>query len=141
MALSREAKALVDGEAEGEVLRLDAPLSFWGGVDAETGRITQPRHPNHDQCVSGKILAMERAVGSSSSGAVLLELIYRGKAPAALLLGEPDAILALGVVVAREMGYGTLPVLQCPVADLATGERLRISPGGRLAPARPPSRE
>jgi len=141
MALTDEARALVDGEAEGEVLRLDAPLSFWGGIDAETGVITQPRHPNHDQCVSGKILAMERTIGSSSSGAILLELIYRGKAPAALLLGEPDAILILGVVVAREMGYGTLPVLQCPVADLATGERVRVAPGGSVVPAGPSSRE
>ena len=31
---------LVAGEARGEVLKLDEPLSFWGGVDPETGEIT-----------------------------------------------------------------------------------------------------
>jgi predicted aconitase with swiveling domain len=61
---------------------------------------------------------MPAAIGSSSSSAVLLELIHNGCAPIALLLGEPDAILALGVIVAREMGYGTLPVVQCEVGAL-----------------------
>lgn len=28
---------LVDGQINGEVIRLDEPLSFWGGFDAATG--------------------------------------------------------------------------------------------------------
>ncbi|MDX1431341.1 MAG: DUF126 domain-containing protein [Gammaproteobacteria bacterium] len=119
-------RVLIDGEAEGEVMRLAAPLSFWGGVDPATGVITQPRHPAHGESVAGKVLAMQRTIGSSSSSAILLELLHCGKAPAALLLGEPDAILALGVVVARELGYPTIPVIHCDVDTLATGRRVRI---------------
>ena len=36
---------LVNGKANGEVLKLDDPLSFWGGVDPQTGEITDLRHP------------------------------------------------------------------------------------------------
>jgi len=33
------ARVLVPGEASGEVLALDEPLSFWGGLDPETGTL------------------------------------------------------------------------------------------------------
>eukprot|EP01037_Dinobryon_pediforme_P012595 gene12595-12685_t len=39
--------------------------------------------------------------------AILLELVYAGKAPKAIILHEPDAILLLGLIVAREMDYNT----------------------------------
>jgi len=125
-------RVLVAGEAEGPLLRLAEPLSFWGGVDPASGRITQPRHPDHGRCVAGTVLAMPRGIGSSSSSAVLLELIHHGCAPAALLMGAAAAILALGVVVAREMGFGTLPVLECRVDALPGGARLRVTGGGRV---------
>jgi predicted aconitase with swiveling domain len=104
-------EVLVEGEpGEGRVLVLDAPISFWGGVDAATGRITDVRHPQHGECISGRVLCLPGTIGSSSASAVLLELVSNGKAPAAIVLHEPDAILLLGLVVAREMG------LRSPVA-------------------------
>ena len=57
------------------------------------------------------MLAVPATIGSSSSSAIVLELLRGGNAPAALLLGEIDAILTLGVIVAREMGYPVIPVL------------------------------
>jgi uncharacterized protein len=111
-------RVLIEGRAQGPLLRLTAPLSFWGGVDPKTGRISDPRHPEHDRSVTGTVLAIPSPRGSSSSSAIMLELISRGLAPAALLLGEADAILALGIVVAREMGHPTLPALELPVSEL-----------------------
>jgi len=46
-------------------------------------------------------------IGSSSAAAVLLELVHADIAPAAIVLHEPDAILLLGLIVAREMGWRT----------------------------------
>ncbi len=105
-------RVLIAGSAEGPLLRLTAPLSFWGGVDPKTGHISDPRHPQHGRSIAGTVLAVPVPRGSSSSSAIMLELIARGIAPAALLLGEADAILALGIVVAGEMGHRTLPALQ-----------------------------
>ncbi len=113
------ARPLVAGTARGPVLRLAAPISFWGGVDPASGVIMDPRHPDHGACVTGTVLALESSIGSSSSSSVMLELLRLQKAPAALLLGRVDAILALGVVVAREMGYPTIPVLQLGADELA----------------------
>ncbi|MEO3386624.1 DUF126 domain-containing protein [Mesorhizobium sp. CAU 1741] len=103
-----KADVLVEGEAgTGEALVLTAPISFWGGVEPATGRIADVRHPEHGQCIAGHVLFLPGTIGSSSASAVLLELVHAGKAPAALVLHEPDAILLLGLVVAREMGWAT----------------------------------
>lgn len=93
--------------ATGEVLALSAPISFWGGVDPFTGNIIDARHPERGQNITGKVLALPGTIGSSSASAVLLELVRTGLAPAAIILHEPDAILLLGLIVAREMGWRT----------------------------------
>lgn len=105
---SIQAEVLVPGKAgSGEALILDAPISFWGGVDPKTGRIADVRHPQHGECIAGKVLFLPGTIGSSSASAVLLELVHNGHAPAALVLNEPDAILLLGLIVAKEMGWET----------------------------------
>ena len=40
-----DAVTLVPGSAAGPVLRLDEPLSFWGGLDSATGTIIDRLHP------------------------------------------------------------------------------------------------
>ena len=105
-------RVIVAGAARGELLRLSAPISFWGGVDPVAGLIADPRHPQHGVSIAGRVLAIPSTVGSSSSSAIMLELIREKKAPAALLLGSADAIVALGVVVAGELGLPTVPVLE-----------------------------
>jgi len=117
------------------VLRLGAPLSFWGGVHPQTGVVIDPRHPNHNQGVFGRILAVPATVGSSSSSAIMLELLRNGVAPAALLLTSVDAILVLGVVVARELDYPTLPVLEVTMdamSGIPQGAEATVAEDGRM---------
>ncbi len=108
-----QAKILVAGAAvEAAGFALTAPISFWGGVDPQTGLIANVRHPQYGQSVSGKVLCLPATVGSSSAAAVLLELVHSNRAPAAILLHEPDAILLLGLIVAEEMGLTIPPAYQ-----------------------------
>lgn len=115
--------ALHDGSAAGSLFILRKPLSFWGGVDPEKGTIADPRHPQHGEPLSGRILVMERTIGSSSSSAIMLELLRNGISPAGIVLGRPDAILMLGILVAGELGYPTVPVVQ--VDEVAIGRLTR----------------
>jgi predicted aconitase with swiveling domain len=91
----------------GTGLVLTAPISFWGGVDPKSGRIADLRHPQCGSDIAGTVLFIPGTIGSSSAAAVLLELVHADRAPAALVLHEPDAILLLGLIVAREMGWQT----------------------------------
>ena len=114
----RASAVLVEGEAEGEILVIDPPLSFWGGIDPQNGTLSDPRHPQFGQSLTGRIVVMARGIGSSSGSSILLELLSIGEGPLGILMGEPDAILSLGAVVAREMGYGTIPVWKIDSADI-----------------------
>ena len=100
------ADILVEGTpGSGPALVLDSPISFWGGVDPKSGRIAAVRHPQHGENIAGMVLFLPGTIGSSSASAVLLELVRGDHAPAAIVLHEPDTILLLGLIVAREMGW------------------------------------
>jgi len=105
---------------------LDEPLSFWGGVDPATGDIIDVHHPQCDANVAGCVLVMPSGRGSSSSSSVLAEAIRAGTAPAAIVLGEPDPILALGAIVARELYGRTIPVVVAPMPAVRTGDVLTV---------------
>jgi hypothetical protein len=113
-----EARTLVAGSGEGEALVLSEPLSFWGGVDPATGEVVDPHHPQRGANVAGRVLVMPSGRGSSSSSSVLAEAIRAGRAPAAIVLREPDPILALGAIVARELYGETMPVVVATVATI-----------------------
>lgn len=128
-------RIVFEGEAEGPFLRLAAPISFWGGVDPESGTIADPRHPDHGAEITGRILAIPETVGSSSSSAIMLELLRNGRAPAALILGQVDAILVLGIVVSRELSYNTVPVVELAAeatAGFRNGELVRVTSSGSV---------
>jgi uncharacterized protein len=106
-----DAVTLVPGAASGPVLRLDEPLSFWGGLDSATGTIIDRLHSQCGASVAGRILMLPTGRGSSSGSATLAEALRLGKGPAAILMLERDAIVVVGAMVAAEL-YG----LACPVA-------------------------
>jgi uncharacterized protein len=117
----------------GPLLRLAEPVSFWGGVDEETGRIIDQHHPQFQVNVAGTALLMGAARGSSSSSSTLLECVRLGTAPAMLLLTDRDTILAVGVAAAWEI-YGRGPsvvVLPGPLAA-RDGERIEVDEQGRI---------
>ncbi|MGX8010281.1 aconitase X swivel domain-containing protein [Mesorhizobium sp. ORM8.1] len=136
--MSAVAEILVQGKAgEGEALLLTAPISFWGGVDARTGRIADVRHPQHGESISGRVLFLPGTIGSSSASAVLMELAHNGHAPAALVLHEPDAILLLGLIVAKEMGWETPIAVRLDRGGFDTyrGRSVKVAENGSLSVA------
>ena len=117
-----EGRSLVAGEARGPVLVLDEPLSFWGGVDPETGRVIDVHHPQLGVTMTGRVLVMPSGRGSSSSSSVLVESIHAGTGPVAIVMREPDPIIALGAIVVRELFGTRFPVV---VVDEAIYRSLR----------------
>jgi predicted aconitase with swiveling domain len=114
-----EGRVLVDGRANGEVLVLDEPLSFWGGLDPATGRIVEVGHPQRGAVVTGRLLVMPSGRGSSSSATILAEAIRLGTGPAGIVLKEPDPIVAIGALAAAEL-YGLLmPIVVATTAAYA----------------------
>ena len=125
---------LVPGEAVGPALVLDDALSFWGGIDPADGTIVDEHHPQRGANVTGTVLVMPGGRGSSSSSSVLAEAIRAGTAPVAIVLAEPDPIVALGAIVAREL-YGIAVPVAVASLDIEIGRILDVR-----APATGPPR-
>jgi len=128
-------RVLVAGRAAGEVLRLDEPLRFWGGMDPVTGRITDLRHPQVGQSVTGRVLVMPFGRGSSGGSSVIAEGIRAGTAPSAILLLEPDEIVTLGAIVADELYGESMPVVVLAEdlhSLLRTGQQVTVAPDGSV---------
>ena len=116
-----EGRALVAGTASGPVAAI-APLSFWGGYDPVSGLIIDRSHQAFGQSLRARILVMSAGRGSSSSSSVLAEAIRLGTAPAAIVLSEPDPILATGAMVAETL-YG----IACPILVLSLEDYRRLA--------------
>ena len=124
---------LVNGKANGEVLKLDEPLSFWGGVDPQTGEITDLRHPQGGMSVKGKILMMPFGRGSSSGSSVIAEGIRSGSGPAGIIMMEADEIIALGAIAADEIYGKAMPLIVVENTEYetySTGDQIAISDDG-----------
>ena len=112
-------EALLRGTAKGAAIALDEPLSFWGGFDAATGHVIDRRHPQCGLCLSGGIVIMTAARGSSSGSSVLAEAIRIRTAPAAFVVTERDAILLVGAMVAFELYRIACPIVRVTADELA----------------------
>lgn len=131
------ARLLTSGRAEGPVLSLDEPLSFWGAFEPKTGVILDVHHPQRGACVKDMVLLMTETRGSGSAPGAIAEAIRRGTAPAAIILAEADINLAVGAEVAAALYGRHCVVAQVSMAELETlrkAERLTIDTDGVVAP-------
>ena len=109
------------GAAEGEALVSPEPIGFLGGVDGETGLVTEKGHPLEGQCVAGKVLVFPTGKGSTVGSYILYQLAANGLAPAAILNVESEPIVAVGAIISD------IPMVdQIPISDIQTGDRVRV---------------
>ena len=109
-------RLLVPAETTGDIVVFDEGLSFWGGVDPETGIVIDTHHPLHGASISGKVVLMPTSRGSCSGSGVLLELALNSHAPSVLIFREEDEILTLGAVIAAQMFDKSVGVIRLPAS-------------------------
>lgn len=119
----RGGRKIVGGKAEGgELIVSQKPLSFLGGVDPETGIVTDAESDiRGGESVAGKVLAFPRGKGSTVGSYVIYALKKNGKAPKAIIVGEAETIVATGAIIA---GIPTVDGID--VSKLKTGKRVRV---------------
>ena len=127
VSLRLEGDPIWEGDASGTGLVLDEPLSWWGGIDPETGNVIDRGHPQFGACTTGRIIVLPGGRGSSGGSAVLAESIRLGTGPAGLILQTVDPILVVGAMVAAEL----YPRRACPIVVVRRGYDL-LSGGSRI---------
>jgi len=119
----RRAKVVVGGMAEGRALISSQPITFFGGVDPRTGEVVEVGHEMRGERLSRKLLIFPHGKGSTVGSYVLYGLAKRGVAPAAIINGRFDAIIASGCIISG------IPLLIAPwrsLGHIRKGDVVRI---------------
>ena len=92
-------RSLSEGVAEGEVIISKDAVCFYL-VEYATGIVIEHPHDINGRNIAGKILVMPSGKGSSVVQADgLYKLMKNGKAPAAIIVAQPDTVLVSGAIV------------------------------------------
>jgi len=115
-----EGRIIKSGRCEGQALVSPEPLSFFGGVDATTGFVVEPRHPLQGQCIAGRVLVFPTAKGSTVGSYILYRLKKAGRAPAGIVNAESEAIVAVGAIIAEIPMVDRVDIGQIRTGDWVT---------------------
>ena len=121
MSNTLKGRTIYKGAATGHALVTSQGISFFGGVDPDTGLIVERGHELEGQSVAGKVLVFPTGKGSTVGSYTLYRLKHNGLAPAAIINAECETITAVGCIIAE------IPCVdQVAIERLQQGVRLRV---------------
>lgn len=94
-------RTIYKGEARGSTLVTTQGISFFGGVDSDTGVIVERGHELEGQSITGKVLVFPTGKGSTVGSYTLYRLKHNGLAPAAIINAECETITAVGCIISE----------------------------------------
>jgi predicted aconitase with swiveling domain len=116
-----QGRKIYPGIAEGEALVTCMGISFFGGVDPESGVLVERGHELEGESIAGKVLVFPTGKGSTVGSYTLYRLKHNGKAPAAIINAECETITAVGCIIAE------IPCVdQIAIQRLQTGQRVVV---------------
>ena len=120
-------RSIYSGSAQGVALVSTQAISFFGGVDPDSGVVVEPGHPLEGQCVAGSVLVFPTGKGSTVGSYTLYRLKHNGLAPCAILNAECETITAVGCIIAEIPCVDQLPVNEIPPGSLVHIEGEQVS--------------
>lgn len=89
------------GQAQGEALVSNDPISFLGGVDPLTGQVIDSKHELNGQNIKDKILIIPGGKGSTVGSYVIFQMAKSKTAPKAIICLKAEPIIATGAIMAE----------------------------------------
>ena len=87
------------GKAEGLALISHEPISIFGGVNPDTGVITEKGHELEGTTIKDRILVFPHGKGSTVGSYTLYRLKKNGAGPRAIINVECEPIVAVGAII------------------------------------------
>ena len=109
------------GKAQQKALLTSQPISFYGGVDPNTGEVIEKAHQLQGKSVKGKILVFPNGKGSTVGSYTLYRLKKNGAAPAGIINEECETVVAVGAIISE------IPCVdKIDISKIKTGDLIRI---------------
>ena len=94
-------KIIVQGKAQGTVLKTTNPINFLGAVDKKTGVIRDEKYDIFEKSIKNKVLVFPHGIGSSVGAYTIYSLKYNQSAPIAMICQKADLTVASGCALAN----------------------------------------
>jgi predicted aconitase with swiveling domain len=114
-------RIIYNGKAEAEALVTSMPISFYGGVDPNSGEVIEKGHELQGQSIKGKVLVFPQGKGSTVGSYTLYRLKKNGAAPAAMINRETETIVAVGAIISE------IPFIdKIDVSKIKAGDKVKV---------------
>jgi predicted aconitase with swiveling domain len=114
-------RSIYKGMAEGVALVTSMGISFFGGVDPESGVVVEVGHELVGQSIAGNVLVFPTGRGSTVGSYTLYRLKHNGVAPLAIVNAECETITAVGCIIAE------IPCVdRVPIEMITTGQKVFV---------------
>jgi hypothetical protein len=115
------ARIIFSGQICAPALVTSQAISFFGGVDPDTGVVVERGHELEGQSIAGKVLVFPTGKGSTVGSYTLYRLKHSRLAPAAILNTQCETITAVGCIIAE------IPCVdQIDITQFRTGDQVQV---------------
>lgn len=124
MKIKLNGRPIVPGFAQGIAVVSKKPISFLGGVDPDSGVITEKDHDLKGCCITGKVFCFPHGHGSTVGSYVLYSLAKKNVGPKAIVNVAADPVVVVGAVIAD------IPMVdQVDIGQIMTGDLVEVDGG------------
>ena len=94
-------KIIVQGKAQGIILKTTSPINFLGAVDKKSGVIRDKKYDIYEKSIKDTILVFPHGIGSSVGAYTIYSLKSHKSAPLAMICQKADLTVASGCALAN----------------------------------------
>jgi len=94
-------RKIYKGTTTGKTIVTKDGISFYGGIDPDTGIVMEVGHELEGQSVSGKILVFPTGKGSTVGSYTMYRMKKNNTAPLAIINEKIDTIIAVGCIISE----------------------------------------
>jgi predicted aconitase with swiveling domain len=99
--MKMEGRKIYKGIAEGEAIVTKDGISFYGGVDPDTGKVVEVGHELEGKSITGKILVFPTGKGSTVGSYTMYRMKKKNTSPVAIINKQIDTIIAVGCIISE----------------------------------------
>jgi predicted aconitase with swiveling domain len=115
-------RKIYKGTAEGEAIVTTDAISFYGGVDPDTGKVVEVGHDLEGRTITGKVLVFPTGKGSTVGSYTMYRMKKNKTAPIAIVNKEIDTIIAVGCIISE------IPCIdKIDINNIKTGQYLFVN--------------
>jgi predicted aconitase with swiveling domain len=115
-------RKIYEGMVEAEAIVTHEGISFYGGVDPDSGKIVEVGHELEGQSITGKVLVFPTGKGSTVGSYTMYRMKKNNTAPVAIVNKEIDTIIAVGCIISE------IPCVdKIDISNIKTGQKIIVN--------------